>query len=299
MDGHSFAGWYTAPRGAGGSVTAESLAPDYSEFTLYAAWRLITVSYLGNGQSGGNVPEPWSWNPEVRLRIAGQGGLRGPILRDGITQRFLGWNTMPDGSGTDFEPGYFSPVPKDSIVLYAQWTKDEDAIGKIGPAGGYIFHDRGPGAEGWRYLEAAPADAEWTILPFLGPDAMKKASLDPALAGADVGSGAENTLRIIAALGPEADPAKIDDKEEPAALRCDALAFGGFDDWFLPSKEELALMHERLFSHDPPLGGFAPRSYWSSTWADSGKAWFLYFKSGLKNTSDISDLARVRAVRAF
>ena len=31
-------------------------------------------------------------------------------------------------------------------------------VGDIGPAGGYIFYDRGYYENGWRYLEAAPAD---------------------------------------------------------------------------------------------------------------------------------------------
>ena len=32
------------------------------------------------------------------------------------------------------------------------------SIGDIGPAGGYIFYDKGYYSDGWRYLEAAPAD---------------------------------------------------------------------------------------------------------------------------------------------
>lgn len=31
-------------------------------------------------------------------------------------------------------------------------------VGKVGPAGGYIFYDKGNDEGGWRYLEAAPAD---------------------------------------------------------------------------------------------------------------------------------------------
>ncbi|MHA1232832.1 MAG: hypothetical protein ACTSPQ_19565, partial [Candidatus Helarchaeota archaeon] len=31
-----------------------------------------------------------------------------------------------------------------------------------GPAGGYIFYDKGSYSDGWRYLEAAPASTEWT-----------------------------------------------------------------------------------------------------------------------------------------
>ncbi|MDR2632603.1 MAG: hypothetical protein LBC51_03150 [Treponema sp.] len=31
--------------------------------------------------------------------------------------------------------------------------------GVPGPAGGYVFYDKGTYAEGWRYLECAPEDA--------------------------------------------------------------------------------------------------------------------------------------------
>ncbi|MBR6084565.1 MAG: hypothetical protein IKP61_02995 [Spirochaetales bacterium] len=37
-------------------------------------------------------------------------------------------------------------------------VQSEYKVGDIGPAGGYIFYDRGYYENGWRYLEAAPAD---------------------------------------------------------------------------------------------------------------------------------------------
>ena len=31
-----------------------------------------------------------------------------------------------------------------------------------GPAGGYIFYDKGGYSDGWRFLEVAPLSTEWT-----------------------------------------------------------------------------------------------------------------------------------------
>lgn len=53
-------------------------------------------------------------------------------------------STNPE-SGDDTKPGTEPEQP-----VYQ--------VGKVGPAGGYIFYDRGYYENGWRYLEAAPAD---------------------------------------------------------------------------------------------------------------------------------------------
>lgn len=53
-------------------------------------------------------------------------------------------STNPE-SGDDTKPGTEPEQP-----VYQ--------VGKVGPAGGYIFYDKGNDEGGWRYLEAAPAD---------------------------------------------------------------------------------------------------------------------------------------------
>ena len=54
-----------------------------------------------------------------------------------------------------------------------------------------------------------------------------------------------------------------------AAQACDALAINGFDDWFLPSRDELHYMYGNL--HMRNLGGSSLDWYWSST--DEGAAY--------------------------
>jgi hypothetical protein len=47
--------------------------------------------------------------------------------------------------------------PADSVEAELRAYK----IGDTGPAGGFIFYDKGYNSGGWRYLEAAPVEAEF------------------------------------------------------------------------------------------------------------------------------------------
>jgi len=99
--------------------------------------------------------------------------------------------------------------------------------------GGIVFYDKGVYTDGWRYLEAAPAEtefrAEWGAYG-------KKAVVD---IGTEPGSGMRNTEVIAAYLDGIKESGK-------AAQRCRDLSYGGFDDWFLPCKDELDLMYKNL-----------------------------------------------------
>jgi len=74
------------------------------------------------------------------------------------------------------------------------------------------------------------------------------------------------------------------------------LELGGYDDWFLPSKDELNQMYQQR----GVIGGFASNYYWSSSESNSYSAWYQYFYNGYQyvNYKDINN-RRVRACRAF
>ncbi|MDR1586123.1 MAG: DUF1566 domain-containing protein, partial [Treponema sp.] len=65
-----------------------------------------------------------------------------------------------------------------------------------------------------------------------------------------------------------------------AAQICDELEVNGFDDWFLPSRDELNVMWGVL--HRRGHGGFKDEWYWSSTPAnDAGtRIWIINFTGG-------------------
>lgn len=100
-----------------------------------------------------------------------------------------------------------------------------------------------------------------------------------------VGSGATNTATIIAAQGAGTYASSV----------ASSYAGGGFNDWFLPSKDELNLMYTNLKVHG--LGSFSNYYYWSAT--ENGYAWFQNFNNGTQDNGFKSNTDRVRAVRAF
>ncbi|MDR0940879.1 MAG: DUF1566 domain-containing protein [Bacteroidales bacterium] len=77
---------------------------------------------------------------------------------------------------------------------------------------------------------------------------------------------------------------------------CAALELGGFSNWRLPTKAELAI----LYKERATIGNFETRSnpwYWSST-SDKGKDhWVQNFSNGVQNDGDNEDTYRYRCVR--
>lgn len=165
--------------------------------------------------------------------------------------------------------------------------EEEYEIGDAGPAGGTIFYD--DEADGnddipdARYLEAAPVSTEWKEI------AWGEKGID--IPGADktaVGTGAKNTADIVNHHGADSDC--------PAAL-CDGLNVGGFDDWFMPSKDELDLMVENLYKNG--FGDFEGYYYWSSSEESDVNVWGQHFYNGVQSSSPKGLQYRVRAVRVF
>ena len=76
---------------------------------------------------------------------------------------------------------------------------------------------------------------------------------------------------------------------------CVNLILGGYDDWYLPSKEEL----DKLYLSKGLIGGFTSGRYWSSSENTTNDAWGQYFSDGKQNLYNKYVSNYVRAVRAF
>lgn len=81
-----------------------------------------------------------------------------------------------------------------------------------------------------------------------------------------------------------------------AACICHNLALNGYNDWFLPSKDEL----NQMYLNKNLIGGFAQHSYWSSSLGNAKyDAWCQYFVDGLQHLVSKDEEGYVRAIRAF
>ena len=171
------------------------------------------------------------------------------------------------------------------------------SIGDTGPAGGLIFYDKGFYSDGWRYLEAASSDIGNSVFGYYRPDKENNNPIGTSLA---VGSGKYNTERLVKYMdmdGTAYSYSSGEDVKEYAARKCFDYSYGGYDDWFLPSKDELNLLSENL--HKKGLGSFDGSYYWSSSEYDAGSAWAQNFSSGSQDLYYRYYGSRVRPIRAF
>ena len=102
--------------------------------------------------------------------------------------------------------------------------------------------------------------------------------------GTELGTGAANTIAIVGAPGGP----------RLAAMLCYGLVVGIYEDWFLPSKDEL----NKLYLARDVIGEFSAGYYWTSTEA-SGDAWIQSFSTGVQSTYSKKGNFLVRAVRVF
>jgi hypothetical protein len=106
--------------------------------------------------------------------------------------------------------------------------------------------------------------------------------------GTAIGTGLSNTNTIISSQGPTAT--------SYAAGLARAYKGGGYTDWYLPSKNELAKLYAMKLLG---FGGFASGLYWSSSEDDNLLAWLQYFGNGVQYRASKDYTYYVRAIRAF
>lgn len=263
----------------------------------------FTVTFNTNGATGGSAPAAVSYSGGELVSYPSSVGQFWRINPngDGVSYGFRGWSTDPSAT-----VALSSYTVAGDVTLYAVWT--ELAIGDIGPAGGYIFYDKGSYDNGpsdvgdsWRYLEAAPVGAEYASQSndFNGGDG------GSAITGtyASVGYGLENTTHYMTDTFTDYYTSEIRSfsATSPAGY-CWNLSHNGFDDWFLPSQDEMVAMYEVLWALG--VGGFPVGNewYWNSYWGTAMDTTGFVFASGGTGSPGFmynTNSARSRPARRF
>lgn len=173
-------------------------------------------------------------------------------------------------SCTDDEPNVETTIENEII---------ENEIIELGGnyQGGIIFYIDETGQHG---LIAAKEDQSitdpWWNQEFLNTGAVS------------LSDGKDNTKLIIEAQG---------NTGLYAAKICNDYESGGYNDWFLPSKDQLNI----LYQNKHLMEGFVEQLYWTSTEYEIAIAWVQDFTSGEQHLDSTSDSANVhtRAIREF
>lgn len=282
-------GWNIIPAGSPGQVLQlnasgipQWLGAGYAEVTTLEVTDITPIAAMANGEvaadGGSEVTERgfvYSGEPfpNISDSVAEAGSGTGPFsttlenLVPGMTYYVRAWAVNSAGL-----------VYGDQQVFATEsaWT-----VGNPGPAGGIVFYDKGYYSDGWRYLEAAPTDQSTDVQWGCSGTNL------PGAQGWDFGSGMQNTIDIINGCLTSNIAARIADNFE----------YGGYSDWFLPSKSSVDEMYHVLYLNGQ--GSFALDVYWTSTEASSISAWAYNFYSGGPIVNNKVVNYRVRAVRAF
>lgn len=221
------------------------------------------------------------------------GATKGALTGSGTTRSLTISNiTVANGetvSVTITSPtGYSITGSPQTAVVYRQLTIGMDYLGgKIA----YILQAGDPGYDASvpHGLIAATEDQSLEIVWISGGSTQSTSV--PGGTGTALGTGSSNTDNIIA----QAVAAGNNTLTSYAAGLARAHNGGGYNDWYLPSKDEL----NKLYLNRVAIGGFADANYWSSSESNANNAWSQYFYNGGQYSNLKDYIFRVRAVRAF
>jgi hypothetical protein len=162
------------------------------------------------------------------------------------------------------------------IICCSATCKKKEHTYAIGEnyGGGIIFYIDGTGQHG---LIAAPTDQ--ITGSYWGCYATKIGGTSTA-----IGTGQANTTAIVNGCNTPGIAARV----------CNDLVLNGYNDWFLPSKDELFQLHvqEAIF-------GYFSHPYWSSSELDSYSAWYQNLHWADQEKASKDEKYHIRAIRSF
>ena len=149
-----------------------------------------------------------------------------------------------------------------------------------GPAGGWVVYDKGEYSDGWRYLEVAPYDmtvengrpileesSNWPKFFLMGYcKDLDSGEIEYFNTSTAIGTGYENTQKIYSMMGDAAYTSLESNEttDQYAARLVSLLEYGGYDDWFIPSRDEWECVRSAIGVYGE--GNFNQNFfYWGST----------------------------------
>jgi hypothetical protein len=200
----------------------------------------------------------------------------------------IDYNDRPDPAATGLMIFVTSNGPLGDNALYiydgTNWNKllmqPATIIGTEMEGGIVFYHDTDQGF-GLVSAEADEGYAEYGCFgTLIGPDGQHT----------EIGFGEVNTAAVLVEC---TDPGI-------AADLCDQLELNGYDDWFLPSLDEL----REMYTYRNEIGGFISTLYWSSAESEFATpveeaAWIVNFDDGGYGWTAKSGNLPVRCIRKY
>ena len=285
-NGYYFNGWCTTQSAAGAACSGDTygVGDEFTitgDTTLYAQWEGNVLTVYLDEQEGTAI---------ANASTTSGGSMSDPGTPTRAGYEFDGWFVARTGGSAISFPYAHGGIA--DFDLYAQWVETAlFSVGDPGPGGGTIFYVDMHRAAGSQYFEAACAGWQHNCVSgYADPRAVWGCMGDPipGAEGTAIGTGEQNTLDILAGCLTEDIAARLADAY---TVTVNSVVY---EDWFLPSKDELLEMYSIRTE------GFSPYYYLSSSEKVHTTSWAVLFSSGYPQPYYGKHVeANVRPVRSF